>query len=48
LAWGKVGPGIAARQLGSEGSREGSNLPGFEACRWGHEMLTEFLVGQKF
>jgi hypothetical protein len=48
MSWLKIGSGIAARKLGSEGSREGSNLPGFEACGWVHELVDEFLDRQEF
>jgi hypothetical protein len=48
LAWGQVGSGIAEGEFGAKGTRQGPNLPSFEACGWVHELVNEFLDRQKF
>ena len=48
LAWGQIGAGIAEREFRAKGSRQGANLPSFEACRWVHELVNEFLDRQEF
>jgi hypothetical protein len=48
LAWGQIGTRIAMGEFRAKGSREGANLPSFEACGWVHELVNEFLDWQEF
>jgi hypothetical protein len=48
LAWGQIGTRIATGEFGAKGSREGANLPSFEADRWVHELVNEFLDRREF
>ena len=48
LAWGQVGPGIAEGEFCAKGSRQGPNLPSFEAGGWVHELVDEFLDRREF
>jgi hypothetical protein len=47
LAWGKIGPGIAKGEFRAKGTRQGPNLPSFEACGWVHELVSDFLDRQE-
>ena len=48
LAWVQIGTRVAKGKFGAEGSREGANLPSFEACGWVHEQVNGFLDRQEF
>ena len=48
LAWGKISPGIAEGEFRAKGTRQGPNLPSFEADRWVHGLVNDFLDGQEF